>query len=125
MDPTAISSEPALEIVHRHGPRLFLCRREVGTVAVYKRRDSNAVAARNAISASLSQLVDTGAVRATGWVSVVDERLSPVPAEIVLRLAGLALDQSRSAREGHVSLIVGETTTDAAAAAGTPASQHA
>ena len=38
----------------------------------------------------------TGTVTAAGWVSVVDTGLSLVPSDVMLRLAALALDQSRS-----------------------------
>jgi CheY-like chemotaxis protein len=122
MEPAAIRSELALEILRRGAPRLALCRREAGTLAIFK-RDSSAVVARNAISESLSTLQATGAVRATGWVSVVDTGLEPVASEVVLRLVGLALDQSRSTGTGHIErmLIVTEPTRDASPIASAPA----
>jgi CheY-like chemotaxis protein len=101
MEPTAMRPELALEILKRGGPRLALCRHEAGTLAIYK-RDSNAGAAASAISASLSTLVATGAVHATAWISIVDDGLPLLSHDVVLRLAGLALDQSRGSPAGRV-----------------------
>jgi CheY-like chemotaxis protein len=89
------SSDLALEILERGGPRLALCRRETGTLALFK-RDPHPMVAAGVIAATLSMLMKTGQVRATGLVSVVDAGLPPVPHEIVLRLAGSALEESRS-----------------------------
>jgi CheY-like chemotaxis protein len=119
MEPAAICSELALDILRRGAPRLALCRREAGRLTIFK-RDANAAVARDAISATLSMLMATVAVRATGWVSVVDTGLAPVPSEIVLRLVELALDHSLSTGTGHIerTLIVTEPTSGAAPAVG-------
>jgi hypothetical protein len=95
MDPAAMRQELALEILDRGGHRLAICRREAGTLAIYK-RDSNAVAATSTIAAALATLVATGSVRATGWISVVGDGLPTLSPGVVLRLAGFALDQSRA-----------------------------
>jgi CheY-like chemotaxis protein len=95
MEPAAMRPDLALEILNRGGPRLALCRREAATLAIYK-RDSNAAAAASAISASLSTLVATGAVHAAGWLSMVGDGLPALSHDVVLRLTGSALDQSRS-----------------------------
>lgn len=111
MDPTAIRSELALEVLHRGGARTAICERESGTLTVYS-RDSNAAAARSAVAASMSTLLATGAVRATAWVSVLDEGMAPVPSDIVLRLAASALEQSQSTPDNpieHTSLAGGPT----------------
>ncbi|MCU1276500.1 MAG: integral rane sensor hybrid histidine kinase [bacterium] len=121
MDGGAIDSRQALEILHRGSPRLALCRREVGTIALFK-RDLNATSARDVITSSLSLLQASGAVRAAGWVSIVDSGLAPVPCEIALRLVDVALDHSRSTggRRIERTLIVTEPTHEAASAIGVP-----
>ena len=119
MDLGARGSADALEILHRGSPRLAVCRRDSETIALFK-RDSDATVAREIITSSLSVLQATGAVRAAGWVSIVDTGLAPVPGEIALRLVDVALDHSRSTggRRIERTLIVTEPTRDAAAATG-------
>lgn len=101
MEEAAMRPELALEIVRQGGARLALCRREPGTLAIYK-RDVNAAAAREAMASALAMLRSAGAVRATGWVSVADTGLAPMPSEILLRLVELALEQSRSSGAGQI-----------------------
>jgi hypothetical protein len=92
----------------------------LGMLALYK-RDSNAAAAASAISASHSTLVATGAVRATGWVSIVDDGLPLVSHDVALRLASFALDQARARPVGHVErLDLGHRATAGAALASRP-----
>jgi hypothetical protein len=45
-------------------------------------------------------------VRASGWVSIVDDGLPRVSSDIVLRLADLALVESRSTQSGSVKRVV-------------------
>jgi CheY-like chemotaxis protein len=115
MAPAAVHGELALELAGRGGPRCAVCSREAGALAIFK-RDADAANARRAIAAALATLRATGSVRATGWVSVVDAGLPSVPPETVLRLASLALDQSRSSDSGRIERmsIVGETVAEAA-----------
>jgi CheY-like chemotaxis protein len=115
MAPAAIHGELALELAGRGGPRCAVCSREAGALAILK-RDADAGNARRAISAVLATLRATGTVRATGWVSVVDAGLPSVPRETVLRLASVALDQSRSSDSGRIERmsIVSETVAEAA-----------
>jgi CheY-like chemotaxis protein len=117
MDPAAVTPELQLELVKRGSPRLALCHREAGTLAIYK-RDASATAARGVISTLLATIVATGAVRAAGWVSIVDTGLCPVSHDVVLRLAELALGQSRSTSQGRVERVVvgGEQSLGAAPA---------
>ena len=118
MDPGALGSPQALDILQRGSPRLALCRRDAGTIALFK-RDPDADTARDVIAASLSALQAIGAVRAAGWISIVDSGLAPVPGEIALRLAGVALDHSRSTGGTRIerTLIVTERAHDTAAPA--------
>jgi hypothetical protein len=122
MEPAAVTPDLQLELVKRGSPRLALCHREAGTVAICK-RDANAIAAQSVISTLLATLGATGAVRAIGWVSVVDMGLPPVTADVVLRLAGLALGQSLSVSKGRVERIVigGEESREGAAPVTSPA----
>jgi CheY-like chemotaxis protein len=119
LDTEAIDSEQALEILHRGSPRLALCRRDRGAMALFK-RDPNATTARDVIEASLSALQAIAVVRAAGWISIIDNGLAPVPGEIALRLAAVALDHSRSTGGTRIerTLIVTEPTRDAAPAMG-------
>jgi CheY-like chemotaxis protein len=122
MDPTVIDSKLALEVVRRGGSRLAICKPESATLTLYK-RDSNAAAARSAVSAAMSTLLATGAVRATGWVSVLDEGMAVVPGDVVRRLAASALAQSLSTPHGpvqHTSIVGGPTPGVAAEANPSP-----
>jgi CheY-like chemotaxis protein len=121
MEPAAVTAALQRELVEHGGPRLALCRRDVGTLAIYK-RDADAVAARRITATLLSTLVATGAVRASGWVSVVGTRLCPMTEDVVLRLAGLALGQSLSYSQGRVERVVvgGELALESAAPAASP-----
>jgi CheY-like chemotaxis protein len=101
MEPTAMRSELAVEILRHAGPRLAICRHDAGTLALYK-RDPNAGVATSAISAALRTLIATGTVRATGWISIVGDELPPLSHDVVLRLAWLALDESRVSPGGRV-----------------------
>ena len=97
---------------------MALCRFESGRLAIYK-RDSDAGAATNAIAAALSTVVATGGVRATGWVSIAGDGLPTLSNDVVLRLAGFALNESRSTAAGRAERLVlgrGPTRDDAAAA---------
>jgi hypothetical protein len=114
MEPAVLSPGLALEIQNRGGSRLAICRREAGTLALFK-RDSNGLAGKSAVSASLSMLVATGGARATGWVSIVDDGLPLVSQDVVLQLAGFALAQSRSTGRAE-QLVLGCTPTLGSAA---------
>ncbi len=103
LDPVAMSGELIREIVKRGGPRLAVCRRDAGVLAIYK-RDSVTVDAT--IAAVLSTVLSTGAVRATGRVSILDDGMPPVSHDVVLRLAGFALEQSRCGDAGRVERFV-------------------
>jgi hypothetical protein len=94
----AVGPDQAQEVLRRGSPRLVVCQRDAGTLAIYK-RDANAAAAASTISASLATLLATGTVRATGWVSIVDDGSPPVSPDVALQLAGFALDESRSTPE--------------------------
>jgi CheY-like chemotaxis protein len=122
MEPAAITPELKLELTKRGMSRLAVCHREAGTLAIYK-RDASATAARSVASALLLRLVATGAVRAAGWVAVVDSGLCPVTQDVILRLAGLALGQSRSTSQGRVERVVigGEQPREGAAPVTSPA----
>jgi hypothetical protein len=101
----ALSSDLALELQKRGGIRLGVCRRDGGTLALYKRA-STAATATSAISAALATLIATGTVRATGWASIVDDGLPAVSPDVALQLAGLALGQSRSTPTGRAERLV-------------------
>jgi hypothetical protein len=122
LEPAAVTAALQRELVELGGPRLALCHREVGTLAIYK-RDADTGAARRTTATLLSRLVATGAVRASGWVSVVGTRLCPMTADVVLRLAGLALGQSLSNPQGRVERVFvgGEPALESAAPAASPA----
>jgi GAF domain-containing protein len=94
VDSPAITSKLALEMVARGGSRFAVCR-DSGRLAVFK-RDSDASVATRAISASLQSLAPAAAVRAAGWVSIVDDGLPLLPSDAVLRLGALLLDQSQT-----------------------------
>jgi hypothetical protein len=103
LKPEAVSVKLIREILKSGGPRLALCRREAGVLAIYK-RDSITVNAT--MAAVLSAVLSTGAVRATGWVSIVDDGMPRVSHDVVLRLAGFALEQSRSGDVGRTERFV-------------------
>ena len=103
LDPAAMSRRLVREIVKRGGPRLAVCRRDAGVLAIYK-RDSVMVDAT--IAAVLSTILSTGGVRATGRVSIVDDGMPPVSEDVVLRLAGFALEHSRSDGAGRAERFV-------------------
>lgn len=103
LEPRALSLELIQQILKSGGPRLAVCCRETGVLAIYK-RDSVTVEA--SISAVLSTVLSTGAVRATGGVSIVDDGMPPVTHDIVLRLAGFALEQARCSDVGRAERFV-------------------
>jgi hypothetical protein len=120
VDPAAIRRELGLWLAERGGSRCAVSSREPGTLALFKRA-ADPGTARTAISTVLAQLADGGGVRATGWVSVVDEGLPVVPSETVLRLAGLALQQARASGPGHIEhLSIASAPPPAAAEAASP-----
>ncbi len=111
MEPGAIGSEQALELLRRGSPRLALCRRDVGAIALFK-RDPSAAVARDVISASLAALQASGGVRAAGSVSIVDSGLAPVPGEIALRLVDVALGHARTSGTGRIERTLIATECD-------------
>jgi CheY-like chemotaxis protein len=105
MEPAAVTPELQCALVKLGGPRLALCHREAGTLAIYK-RDADALAARSVISTLLSTLDATRALRAAGWVSVVGTSLCPLTEDVVLRLAGLALGESLTSSKRRIERVV-------------------
>jgi CheY-like chemotaxis protein len=103
LEPEAVSLELSREILKSGGPRLALCRREMGVLAIYKR---DSITVEPTIAAVLSTLQSSGAMRASGSVSIVDDGMPPVPEDVVLRLAGFALEESRAGDAGRAEHIV-------------------
>jgi hypothetical protein len=124
MDPTVLQAKLALEL-RRNDSRLAICHRESGTLMLYK-RDSKGVAARSAVSAAMRTLIATGTVRAMGWVSVLDEGMGALSADVVLRLATSALEQSLSTSDGRIqhTSITGKPTSEAGATASPPSGER-
>ena len=110
--PAAVTSKLALEMTARGGSRLAICRNS-GTLGFFK-RDSDAAAATRAVSASFQSLSAAGAVKAAGWVSIVDEGLPLLPSDDLLRLGALLLDQSRTDPARRIKrMVVGGAATPA------------
>ena len=86
------------------GGRLSVCRRATGTWAICKRAPT-AVSAMSVASTVLSTIAKGGALRAAGWVSVIDDGLPPIASEHVFQLAARALEQARSNPERPVERI--------------------
>jgi hypothetical protein len=105
MDPSALRSSLALELLARGGGRLAVCRRDRGVLAVCK-REASRTGSTYAVSAVLSALSSAGPVNAASWVSLVDDGLPAVPGEVLMNLGRLALDESRAAFSRKVERIV-------------------
>jgi CheY-like chemotaxis protein len=100
----ATSLDPDWAIHLAGGRRFGLCRRDAGTLALFKRGSTSTAA--SAVSDVLTALRTVVTVRAVGWVSVVDNGLSRVPDQLLLQLAGMALEEARLSPAHPVERIV-------------------
>jgi hypothetical protein len=94
-DAQRLAPELGRELLARGGARSGICRRGNGTIAMFK-RDPDPRAATRVIADALSMVSSVSGVQATGWVSVENRGLPMVPQQLLLQIAGLALDHSRS-----------------------------
>lgn len=93
------------DLTLEHGPRLAVGRCSDGTLAIYK-RDAEARVSTQEMSAALAKLAAIGGLRAVGWVSIVDEHLPQLPADVLWQLARRALDEAHTNRSMPVSRVV-------------------
>jgi CheY-like chemotaxis protein len=101
----ALESGLPADLTVEHGPRLAVGRCSDGTLAIYK-RDAEAHVTTQEMSAALAKLAAIGGLRAVGWVSIVDEHLPQLPADVLWQLARRALDDARANPSMPVSRVV-------------------
>jgi CheY-like chemotaxis protein len=103
VDPASLPADWSERFLGR--TRFALCLRDSGTVAIFK-RDSTATAASDELVEALDELRTVATVEAVGWVSLAEEGLTPVPSQVMLQLARVALDQARSVSGRPIQRIV-------------------